>query len=162
MPDLGFMELPTGRAGPMRVHHFHKAVSTLEFFQHSFSARGNDEESCAMRFTRNSLFVLLTISGLCFFLSAQQTAPSVASSTVVPRHVNFFNKALDERGNSISGTTAPTLRSTKISKVALRCGWKRRTSVRTRTATTPRSWVPVSPTGCPRSYSLPVKPAGWV
>jgi hypothetical protein len=45
---------------------------------------------------------------LWFFSSAQQTTPSVASSTVAPRLVNFSGKALDERGNPISGTTAPT------------------------------------------------------
>lgn len=61
MPDLGFMELPTGRAGRMRVHHFHKAVSTLEFFRHSFSARENDEESCGIRFTPWAVLPLMVL-----------------------------------------------------------------------------------------------------
>jgi hypothetical protein len=44
------------------------------FFQHSFSAMENDKERRApLRFTRCSLFVLLTISMLYFFSSAQQT-----------------------------------------------------------------------------------------
>jgi hypothetical protein len=92
----------------MGVHHLHTLVSTLEFFQHSFSAKGNDQEGCAMRSTRYSLFVLLTISVLCCFLTAQQTTPSVASSTVVPRLVNFSGKAVDEQGKPISGTAAAT------------------------------------------------------
>jgi hypothetical protein len=45
---------------------------------------------------------------LCCFLTAQQTTPSVASSTVVPRLVNFAGKALDEQGKPISGTAAAT------------------------------------------------------
>jgi hypothetical protein len=86
-----------------------------------------------MRFTRCSLFVLLTISVLCFFSSAQQT-PSVASSTVVPRLVNFSGKALDERGNPISGTTAPTFaidkdqlrrRSAVVGNAERQCGQER-------------------------------------
>jgi hypothetical protein len=60
-----------------------------------------------MRSTRYSLFVLLTISVLCCFSTAQQ-ATSVASSTVVPRLVSFSGKALDEQGRPISGTSAAT------------------------------------------------------
>jgi hypothetical protein len=61
-----------------------------------------------MRFIRYSLFVLPTFSVLCFFLTAQQTMPSEASSTVVPRLVNFSGKAVDEQGKPISGTSAAT------------------------------------------------------
>jgi hypothetical protein len=61
-----------------------------------------------MRSIRYSPFVLLTISVLCCFLTAQQVIASVASSTVVPRLVNFSGKAMDERGKPISGITAAT------------------------------------------------------
>jgi trimeric autotransporter adhesin len=60
-----------------------------------------------MRLRRYLLNSCIALAMLCSLLSAQQPAAPVASA-VVPRLVNFFGKALDADGKTISGVAGVT------------------------------------------------------
>jgi len=61
-----------------------------------------------MKFARYSLF-LLVLGSLCSpVLNAQQSTPSPASSTVVPKLVNFSGRAADAQGKALSGIAGVT------------------------------------------------------
>jgi hypothetical protein len=58
-----------------------------------------------MTFANRWFAVLIGITCLCSLLTAQQSAASQISVTVVPRRVNFSGKATDSQGKTFSGIT---------------------------------------------------------
>jgi len=112
-----------------------------------------------MSFTQCSFIACLGISLLGSMMKGQETA-STASSTMVPRLVNYYGTATDGAGKIVTGTAGATFSIYKDKMMVLRCGSKPKTSSRTPKETTLFNWEQPGLRDCPSTFSRPVKPAG--
>jgi hypothetical protein len=126
----------------------------------AFAAIQENRGESQMQLAKNLLLYFVSILLVCAAVTAQQSAIPLTSADV-PRLVNFSGKATDAEGGPSRALLALRFRSTTCSMKALHSGWRRRTSLWTRRATTRFNSVRPPLRACRRVCLPPARRAGW-